>query len=63
MYKCLKPYIILMHACITWCTSFQNLSTSNQDLVKNAKQLSKLLSKTLNNDTSRVTKTKDNTGS
>ena len=42
--------------------SFQNSSTSNQDLVKDAEQLTKLLSKTLNNDSSRVMKTKDNTG-
>ena len=53
-----------INACIHYmvCTSFQNLSTSNQDLVKDAEQLSKLLSKTLNNDSSRVMKAKDNTG-
>ena len=51
-----------MHALHNLRTSFQNLSTSNQDLVKDAEQLTILLSKTLRNDSSRVMKTKVNTG-
>lgn len=44
------------------CTLLQNLSTANQDLIRGAEQLTKLLTKTLNNDSTGTTRIRENLG-